>query len=461
MDLPHEPREWNESDLKLFRSGERKAVVLRRLSSDEGTFREELSTKEDWDNWFSRAPGVSPSWDKLLPGIYVIMCSRAGAIFEEEGQAPANYLPMPKPTWNRITREFHVHREITRTILRDVACFSYLPHHDLYSRQIKLGFTARMATTLPNDLALSSTYIPSTGSTFAVVYGCTEKQMSDIEARIRRSNEQRHHPLLMSGIFIELERKRVIFSVDKLVDEFTLKSDELESEPWNMDPKADEDGQKTQKDYLNVCRRSRSLIDHIQASKRQLSKFLDEIDEVAEELQSLGPEAKWAESPAMQTKLGAVGRDMRKRVQDIIREYDDNIDECNKVVYNTSLAVQTVWNHKMRQDSLTTTQISKANRAMAFDTRHESAQMRTIAILTMIYLPLSSVAAIFSMDMFNWEAGAGESIVSKHIWLFAVLTVGLTFLTLVAWRVGTQRSKDVTKKADRYFAELQRQGSFV
>ncbi|KAJ0372727.1 hypothetical protein COL26b_009071 [Colletotrichum chrysophilum] len=252
----------------------------------------------------------------------------------------------------------------------------------------------------------------------------------------------------MSGIFIELERKRVIFSVDKLVDEFTLKSDELESEPWNMDPKADEDGQKTQKDYLN-------------ASKRQLSKFLDEIDEVAEELQSLGPEAKWAESPAMQTKLGAVGRDMRKRVQDIIREYDDKIDECNKVVYNTSLAVQTVWNHKMRQDSLTTTQISKANRAMAFDTRHESAQMRTIAILTMIYLPLSSVAAIFSMDMFNWEAGAGESIVSKHIWLFAVLTVGLTFLTLVAWRVGTQRSKDVTKKADRYFAELQRQGSFV
>ncbi|EQB54938.1 hypothetical protein CGLO_05189 [Colletotrichum gloeosporioides Cg-14] len=318
-----------------------------------------------------------------------------------------------------------------------------------------------MATTLPDDLALSSTYIPSTGSTFAVVYGCTERQMSDIEARIRRSNEQLNHPLLMSGIFVELERKRLVLSVDQLVDEFTLKSDELESEPWNMDPKADEDGQKTQKDYLKVCLRSRSLIDHIQASKRQLSKFLDEIDEVAEELQSLSPGARWAESPATQTKLGKIGRDMRKRVEDIIREYDDKIDECNKVVYNTSLAVQTVWNHKMRQDSFTTTEISKANRAMAFDTRHESAQMRTIAILTMIYLPLSSVAAIFSMDMFNWEASAGESIVSKHIWLFAVLTVGLTFLTLVAWRVGTQRSKDVTKKADKYFAELQRQGTFV
>lgn len=35
MDLPQEPREWSESDLKLFGLGERKAVVLRRLDSDE------------------------------------------------------------------------------------------------------------------------------------------------------------------------------------------------------------------------------------------------------------------------------------------------------------------------------------------------------------------------------------------------------------------------------------------
>ncbi|KAF4818605.1 hypothetical protein CGCSCA4_v012596 [Colletotrichum siamense] len=364
MDLPQEPREWSESDLKLFGLGERKAVVLRRLDSDEETSREELSTKEDWDNWFSRAPGVSPSWDKFLPGIYVMFHSTDGYDF---------------------TRRFG-----------------------------------------------------------AVVYLHPEHRLN-----------------ICSRIFVELERKRLLDAVDQLVDEFTLNSDQLESKPWNIDPKADEDGQKTQKAYLNVCLRSRNLVDHIQASKRQLSKFLDEMDEVADELRSLGPEDGWTESPAMKTKLGKIGRDMRKRVQDIIREYDDKIDECNKVVCNTSLAMQTVWNHMMRKDSFTTTEISKANRAMAFDTRHESAQMRTIAILTMIYLPLSSVAAIFSMDMFNWEAGAGESIVSKHIWLFAVLTVGLTFLTLVAWRVGTQRSKDVTKKADKYFAELQRQGTFV
>lgn len=88
---------------------------------------------------FDVSQKTPPVIDLCKLTLWSSMCSRAGAIFEEEGQAPANYLPMPKPTWSRITREFHVHREITRTILRDVACFSYLPHHDPDSHQLKLG----------------------------------------------------------------------------------------------------------------------------------------------------------------------------------------------------------------------------------------------------------------------------------------------------------------------------------
>ncbi|KAJ0307945.1 hypothetical protein COL516b_003920 [Colletotrichum fioriniae] len=104
--------------------------------------------------------------------------------------------------------------------------------------------------------------------------------------------------------------------------------------------------------------------------------------------------------------------------------------------------------------------MSKANAAIAVQTKVESAQMRTIALLTMIYLPLSSVAAIFSMDMFNWEAVEGQSIVSKHIWLFAVLTVGLTLLTIAAWFLGTRREKAMADKSDNYFNSPQRHDTF-
>lgn len=68
----------------------------------------------------------------------------------------------------------------------------------------------------------------------------------------------------------------------------------------------------------------------------------------------------------------------------------------------------------------------------------------------------SVVQAIFSMDMFNWGAVEGESIVSKHIWLFAVLAVGLTIVTVFAWYLGTRQDKAMKEKSDIYFSSPQR-----
>ncbi|KAF6793084.1 hypothetical protein CSOJ01_13995 [Colletotrichum sojae] len=382
MDLSFEATEWSEKDFNCFNLTERKAVVLRRLQNDQ-------------------APGISPAWEKLQPGLYV---------------------------------------------------------YDDVTGRLKMAFTARMATTLSDDLAMSTTYIPSTGSTFAVFYGCTEIQMEDIELRIEKAAEQLQHPLLTSGIFAELERKRLVEAVEKILDNFFLQSDDLETTQW--DPDTGMDAQQTH-NYLSLCLKSRHLIGHIGTVKRQLSKLVAEIDEVTEQFKSLSPVDQREGDSERQQTVAHVGRKMKKRIEDIIREYDDKIDECNMVICNTSLAMQTVWNHIARQDSAVNTEISKGNIVIARDTRHESAQMRTIAILTMIYLPLSSVAAIFSMDMFNWEAKDGESIVSRHIWLFAALAVGLTFLTLLAWVLGTQRQRQLAKKSDKYFESLQRQTTFV
>ncbi|XXH04365.1 hypothetical protein Hte_010779 [Hypoxylon texense] len=130
---------------------------------------------------------------------------------------------------------------------------------------------------------------------------------------------------------------------------------------------------------------------------------------------------------------------MKKRLQDIINKYDDKADECKMILGNTSLAMQTVWNQIARHDSDLNTRISHANTTIALETKRESNQMKSIAILTMVYLPCSSVAAIFSMDLFKWDAQDGESIVSKYIWVFAVFAGGLTAITLAAWYHITHR----------------------
>ncbi|WYZ38038.1 hypothetical protein EsH8_II_001544 [Colletotrichum jinshuiense] len=454
MDIPVENKTWSASDLGFFAYEERKAVVLGSLEGEEIT-RHVLYTKEDWEKWFNSSPGISPNWEKKKPGLYVVLCSRAPPVFGNK-PGPVQYLPFTRNIWERLTREFHISRSIRRTIARLVPCYSSVRDYDEMSGKLMMSFTARMSSKLSGDVGMSTAYIPSTGSAFAVIYGCNDDQMEDVEKRIRRASAQLRHPLLTPGILAELERKRLVEAVEDLLDQFTLRSERLDptlETSWS--PDSDIDGKKTQ-EHLSLCLRSRSLIDHIQAVKRQLAKLLDDFDVVAGELESLHSDGQLCTDGTTAAALTKVGNKMKTRIEDIMIEYDDKIDDCNMMICNTSLAMQTVWNHIARQDSKTNTKISHANAAIAVQTKHESTQMRTIALLTMAYLPLSSVAAIFSMDMFNWGAVEGESIVSKHIWLFAVLAVGLTIVTVFAWYLGTRQDKEMKEKSDIYFSSPQR-----
>lgn len=124
-----------------------------------------------------------------------------------------------------------------------------------------------------------------------------------------------------------------------------------------------------------------------------------------------------------------------------------------------------VWNQTSRQEFIINTRIAKANNAIALETKRESTQMRSIALLTMVYLPMSCVAvrkdpsecsgvmpekprltqpriqSIFSTSLFNWSPGEGESVVSRYIWVLVGLSLGLTAITMLAWHFTTNRDK--------------------
>ncbi|KAK3987392.1 hypothetical protein QBC44DRAFT_246098, partial [Cladorrhinum sp. PSN332] len=184
--------------------------------------------------------------------------------------------------------------------------------------------------------------------------------------------------------------------------------------------------------FLDISLRSRTLVDLIRAVKRQLAKVLTEIDELqrfwqsSEFSQDLGTNPGRAESVK---KMMATGR-----IRDIMDEYDDKIDECKKMAQNLSLAMQTGWNQIARQDS-------QVNTMIAIETKRESSQMRSIALLTMIFLPLSCLASVFSTTLFNWNPDSDEPIVSKYIWILIVLAILLTAVTVGAWHISTNMEK--------------------
>ncbi|KAF1988856.1 hypothetical protein K402DRAFT_21420 [Aulographum hederae CBS 113979] len=105
--------------------------------------------------------------------------------------------------------------------------------------------------------------------------------------------------------------------------------------------------------------------------------------------------------------------------------------------------VQTMYSLLNQKDSRTQIASAEASMQIAYDskemvilTRKDSTDMRIIAAVTLIFLPGTFTATLFSSTFFNFQASRSPRMVSRWIWLYWhdwVLTVALTLAVLVAW----------------------------
>lgn len=89
---------------------------------------------------------------------------------------------------------------------------------------------------------------------------------------------------------------------------------------------------------------------------------------------------------------------------------------------------------------------------IANTTKDDSFAMRTLAIMSILFLPGTFMAvsallqscwnirsdqrqSFFSMNMFNWQAAPGEPIVASHFWVYWVVTGPLTLTVVTLWLV--------------------------
>ena len=86
----------------------------------------------------------------------------------------------------------------------------------------------------------------------------------------------------------------------------------------------------------------------------------------------------------------------------------------------------------------------------------ENQSMKTIAVMTLIFMPLSTVAGIFGTQFMELDEGPGHHItVSQDFWLLWLIAVPLTIIVIVFWRVWYADAKrrlndEIPRNAERY-----------
>ncbi|KAF5621123.1 uncharacterized protein FTJAE_11464 [Fusarium tjaetaba] len=111
-----------------------------------------------------------------------------------------------------------------------------------------------------------------------------------------------------------------------------------------------------------------------------------------------------------------------------MKEYNEKIRECTTGYEGMIMTTQ--WAQ------------GETNVEIALATSQDSRHMRSIALVTMIFLPGTFFASIFSMGFFEWKSNDGTISVSQSFWIYVVLAAGFTAFTVGAWwYIGVYRYK--------------------
>jgi Mg2+ and Co2+ transporter CorA len=84
-------------------------------------------------------------------------------------------------------------------------------------------------------------------------------------------------------------------------------------------------------------------------------------------------------------------------------------------------------------NAFTNLAVARDTKTLAIASKRDSSSMKILAAVTTAFLPGAFVAALFSMNMFNWSAGDGAPIVSGRFWIYWSITVPLTLITVGIW----------------------------
>ncbi|KAI1847988.1 hypothetical protein JX266_006101 [Neoarthrinium moseri] len=69
----------------------------------------------------------------------------------------------------------------------------------------------------------------------------------------------------------------------------------------------------------------------------------------------------------------------------------------------------------------------------------DSSAMKTVAFLTLAFLPGTFICAVFSMSFFNYDSITGDWQVSDKFWLYWAVAIPVTIMTMLCWYIWSLR----------------------
>ncbi|KAH8753729.1 hypothetical protein F5882DRAFT_308635 [Hyaloscypha sp. PMI_1271] len=132
----------------------------------------------------------------------------------------------------------------------------------------------------------------------------------------------------------------------------------------------------------------------------------------------------------------------------------DSLEHCETLFHST----------KLRLLSLESRMANVINLSFHLVTQQDSKSMKTIAFLTLIFLPASTVASIFGSQFFNLSVdqdGVPHFVFSHWFWVMWVIVLPITAILVAIWRWPEAMASDPQQETRLSWRNILHSGKFV
>lgn len=98
-----------------------------------------------------------------------------------------------------------------------------------------------------------------------------------------------------------------------------------------------------------------------------------------------------------------------------------------------------------KEDADLNIDLAKDQKTIALASKRDSSSMKTIAIMTMAFLPGTFFAALFATPLLKWDS---SPVMQNKFWVFWAFTVPSTLLILIIWFAFTRRETSIRQGED-------------
>ncbi|KAG7110254.1 hypothetical protein HYQ44_011156 [Verticillium longisporum] len=403
--------EENRTELAKFRPGAQFADNVSKCLKVEQTTKEGPPSSQTLGN----APAVpqasvggnaaqnqkedDKAWERR--GFTLLLCGRPKG---GQSGAPARLLhvPLEESHFKSAVEDLRLHKHIVRVLERGSTYMSAaeLHQHFVSSSSPPLSESSAGTTTSKTSSTENSTTSDkiTTASNAEVVYTAffqsgmenyTGNLAFTANAMLKSCETAWDHPLLLPSIFAELQRRRLRDLSEKLNNRAIWVLEELKDDIEKLskmpDDLAVENSLKWASDLGKVQNDSNLIGEDLVAASRQLERWTSHA------------KALLMEDEESNKKRLHDTRRFTERFQEIGLDFQDLIASCRVNVSEAALTAEGFQNDLARRHA-------RSNSSQAKQASLQTQTSTIIAFAAMLYLPISTMASIFAMPVFDFKA---------------------------------------------------------